>query len=160
MVSLSAIVNDLMPSQVEDEKKIPSSSGEDVATVFVEAISQSPEGSVSVPVVSRVLDMPYSTAQKSLRRILNFYPYNFKPVHLLQYWDSELQQRGCLQDIIFMQDVAPPHIDRRVTVIAKTAFHRFTGDQPSFSNSIASSFAGYHPLRLLVVGFPEGQYLP
>ncbi|GBN51383.1 hypothetical protein AVEN_205151-1 [Araneus ventricosus] len=44
--------------------------------------------------------------------------------------------------------------------IAETAFHKFTGDPQSFSNSIASSFAGYHPLCLLVVGFTEGQYLP
>ncbi|GBN56348.1 hypothetical protein AVEN_11437-1 [Araneus ventricosus] len=27
---------------------------------------------------------------------------------------SRFQQRGCLQDIIFMPDGAPPHIDRRV----------------------------------------------
>ncbi|GBN46718.1 hypothetical protein AVEN_149539-1 [Araneus ventricosus] len=38
-----------------------------------------------------------------------------------------------------MQDGEPPHIDRG----AKTAFHRYTGDQPSFFNSMASSFAGY-----------------
>ncbi|GBO38315.1 hypothetical protein AVEN_144811-1, partial [Araneus ventricosus] len=38
-------------------------------------------------------------------------------------------------------------------------FHRCTGDQPSFSNSMISSFAGYHPLRRLIVGFPNGQYL-
>ncbi|GBM15359.1 hypothetical protein AVEN_199623-1 [Araneus ventricosus] len=42
----------------------------------------------------------------------------------------QLQQRGCLQDIIFMQDGAHPHIDRPVKSIARTAFHRCTGDQP------------------------------
>ncbi|GBL73710.1 hypothetical protein AVEN_230699-1 [Araneus ventricosus] len=63
-------------------KQIPSSSVEDVATAVVEASSQSPHGSVSVPVISRVLDMSYSTVQKILRRILNFYPYKIKPVHL------------------------------------------------------------------------------
>ncbi|GBM60515.1 hypothetical protein AVEN_260001-1 [Araneus ventricosus] len=45
-------------------KQIPSSSVEDVATAVVEANSQSPHGSVSMPVVSRVLDMLYSTIQK------------------------------------------------------------------------------------------------
>ncbi|GBM57910.1 hypothetical protein AVEN_237791-1 [Araneus ventricosus] len=44
-------------------KQIPSSSVEDVATAVVEASSLSPHGSVSVPVASRVLDMPYSTVR-------------------------------------------------------------------------------------------------
>ncbi|GBN13339.1 hypothetical protein AVEN_136095-1 [Araneus ventricosus] len=46
-------------------KQIPSSSVEDVATAVVEASSQSPHDSVSVPVVSRVLDMPYCTVRKN-----------------------------------------------------------------------------------------------
>ncbi|GBN97942.1 hypothetical protein AVEN_72147-1 [Araneus ventricosus] len=73
---------DILPGR--GRKQIPSSSVEDVATAVVEASSQSPRGSVSVPVVSRVLDMMFSTVRKILRRILNFYPYKIKPVHLLQ----------------------------------------------------------------------------
>ncbi|GBL72540.1 hypothetical protein AVEN_127816-1 [Araneus ventricosus] len=53
-------------------KEIPSSSVEDVATAVVEASSQSPHGSVSVPVVSRVLDMSYSNVRKILRRDFEF----------------------------------------------------------------------------------------
>ncbi|GBM40265.1 hypothetical protein AVEN_238044-1 [Araneus ventricosus] len=53
-------------------KQIPSSSVEDMATAVFEASSQSSHGSVSVPVVYRVLDMPYSTVRKILRWILNF----------------------------------------------------------------------------------------
>ncbi|GBM72724.1 hypothetical protein AVEN_189647-1 [Araneus ventricosus] len=34
----------------------------------------------------------------------------------------QLQQRGCLQDIIFMQDGAPPHIDRRVKHLLRQHF--------------------------------------
>ncbi|GBN55877.1 hypothetical protein AVEN_26396-1 [Araneus ventricosus] len=40
--------------------------------------------------------------------------------------------------------------------IAKTAFNRCKSDQPSFSNSMTSSFARCHPLRLMIVGFLEG----
>ncbi|GBM86616.1 hypothetical protein AVEN_259890-1 [Araneus ventricosus] len=35
--------------------------------------------------------MPYSTVRKILRRILSFYPYKIKPVHLLQDGDSEVR---------------------------------------------------------------------
>ncbi|GBN40572.1 hypothetical protein AVEN_223381-1 [Araneus ventricosus] len=35
----------------------------------------------------------------------------------------QLEQRGCLQDIIFMQDGAPPHIIRRVKQLLR---HHFT----------------------------------
>ncbi|GBL99029.1 hypothetical protein AVEN_227536-1 [Araneus ventricosus] len=34
----------------------------------------------------------------------------------------QLQQRGCLQDIIFMQDGAPPHIDRHVKQLLRQHF--------------------------------------
>ncbi|GBL95531.1 hypothetical protein AVEN_54132-1 [Araneus ventricosus] len=34
----------------------------------------------------------------------------------------QLQQRGCLQDIIFMQDGAPPHVDRRVKQLLRQHF--------------------------------------
>ncbi|GBM85277.1 hypothetical protein AVEN_84104-1 [Araneus ventricosus] len=44
-------------------KRSPSSSVEEMATAVVEASSQSPHGSVSVPVVSRVLDMLHSAVR-------------------------------------------------------------------------------------------------
>ncbi|GBM41325.1 hypothetical protein AVEN_241484-1 [Araneus ventricosus] len=78
-------------------KQIPSSSVEDVVIVVVEDNSQSPHGSVSVPVVSRVLDMPYSTVRKILRRILYIYPYKIKPVHQLQDGDSEVRTTFALE---------------------------------------------------------------
>ncbi|GBM95766.1 hypothetical protein AVEN_182714-1 [Araneus ventricosus] len=34
----------------------------------------------------------------------------------------QLQQHGCLQDIIFVQDGAPPHIDRRVKQLLRQHF--------------------------------------
>ncbi|GBN97941.1 hypothetical protein AVEN_72146-1 [Araneus ventricosus] len=34
----------------------------------------------------------------------------------------QLQQRGCLRDIIYMQDGAPPHIDRRVKQLLRQHF--------------------------------------
>ncbi|GBO01184.1 hypothetical protein AVEN_234090-1 [Araneus ventricosus] len=68
-----------------------------VATAVVEAISQSPHGSMIVSVVSCVLDMPHSTVRKILRRILNFYPYKIKPVHLLQDGDSEVHTTFTLE---------------------------------------------------------------
>ncbi|GBO39959.1 hypothetical protein AVEN_107801-1 [Araneus ventricosus] len=34
----------------------------------------------------------------------------------------QLQQRGCLQDIIFMHDGAPPHIDRQVKQLLRQHF--------------------------------------
>ncbi|GBL93870.1 hypothetical protein AVEN_153630-1 [Araneus ventricosus] len=81
-------------SWIEDESK---SSVKDVATAVVEASSNSPHISVSVPVVSRVLDMPYSTVRKILRRILNFYPYKIKPVRLLRNADSEVRTTFALE---------------------------------------------------------------
>ncbi|GBN74050.1 hypothetical protein AVEN_203145-1 [Araneus ventricosus] len=74
-----------------ERKRIPSSSVEGVAIAVVEASSLSPHGSASVPVFSRVLDMPYSTVRRILRRILNIYPYKIKSVHLLQDGDSEVR---------------------------------------------------------------------
>ncbi|GFU79407.1 DUF4817 domain-containing protein [Trichonephila clavipes] len=47
-----------------ERNQISSSSIENVATAVVEASSQPPDGSVSVPIVSRILDMPYSTVRK------------------------------------------------------------------------------------------------
>ncbi|GBM63188.1 hypothetical protein AVEN_185563-1 [Araneus ventricosus] len=78
-------------------KQFPSSSVEEMATVVVEASSESPHGSVSVPVDSGVLDMPYSTVRKILRRSLNFYPYKIKHVHLLQDGDSEVRTNFALE---------------------------------------------------------------
>ncbi|GBL77712.1 hypothetical protein AVEN_152931-1 [Araneus ventricosus] len=75
-------------------KQILTSSVEDVAIAVVEANSQSPHGNVSVPDVSRVLDMP---ARKILRRILNLYPYKIKPLHQLQDGDSEVRTTFALE---------------------------------------------------------------
>ncbi|GBO24951.1 hypothetical protein AVEN_195266-1 [Araneus ventricosus] len=80
---------DILPGR--GRKQIPSSSVEDLAIAVVDSSSQSPHGSVNVPVVSRVLDMPYSTVQKVLLRISNFYPYKIKPVYLMQDGDSEVR---------------------------------------------------------------------
>ncbi|GBM66694.1 hypothetical protein AVEN_249517-1 [Araneus ventricosus] len=119
-------------------KQIPSSSVEDVAISVVEASSQWPHYSVSVPVVSRVLDMPYSAVRKILRRILNFYPYKIKPIAgqglrgqryrdmLRDFVIPQLQQRGCLQNIIFMPDGTPHHIDCRVSSCHQLLRQHFT----------------------------------
>ncbi|GFW95421.1 uncharacterized protein TNCV_2501011 [Trichonephila clavipes] len=56
-------------------KHILSSSIENVTTAVNEDRSQSPYGSVSVPVVSNALHMPYSSVRNILCRILPFYPY-------------------------------------------------------------------------------------
>ncbi|GBN14540.1 hypothetical protein AVEN_79586-1 [Araneus ventricosus] len=45
--------------------QIQSSGVEEMVTAVVEASSQSPHGSVSVPFVYRVLDLPYSTVRKT-----------------------------------------------------------------------------------------------
>ncbi|GBO08863.1 hypothetical protein AVEN_158168-1 [Araneus ventricosus] len=68
-----------------------------MSIAVVEASSLSPHGSASVPVFSRVLDMPYSTVRRILRRILNFYPYKIKSVHLLQDGDSEVRTTFALE---------------------------------------------------------------
>ncbi|GBM97586.1 hypothetical protein AVEN_121409-1 [Araneus ventricosus] len=42
---------------------------------------------------------------------------------MLKYFvNIQLQQRGCLQDIIFMQDGAPHHIERRVKQLIRQHF--------------------------------------
>ncbi|GBL73224.1 hypothetical protein AVEN_201348-1 [Araneus ventricosus] len=70
----------------------------------------------------------------------------------------QLQQRRCIKDIIFIQDCARLHIDRRVKQFLNS-ISQMHGVRPAFFNSMAFSFAGCHPLRLLVVVFPEEQYL-
>ncbi|GBL86262.1 hypothetical protein AVEN_131989-1 [Araneus ventricosus] len=163
--SVAAVKEFRRMKQTEDESK-SRLSVEDVATAVVESSIQSPHGSVSVPVVSRVLDMPYSTVRKILRRILNFYPYKIKPMPIAgwrirgqRYRDMlrdfvipQLQQRGCLQDFILIQDGTSPHIDRRVKQFIIQLFTHARVIRSSFSNSMTSSFARLHTLRLLVVG--------
>ncbi|GBN87981.1 hypothetical protein AVEN_141208-1 [Araneus ventricosus] len=90
-------------------KQIPSYSAEDGATAVVEVSSKSPHGSVSVPVVSRVLDMPYYTVRIILRLILNFYTYKIQPVHLLQGGDSGVLTTFALEFLARMAvDVTSP----------------------------------------------------
>ncbi|GFW61742.1 DUF4817 domain-containing protein [Trichonephila clavipes] len=55
-----------------EQKHTPSSSIENEATAVVEANSQSPD--VSVPAVSRVLDMPYFTVENSCSGFCIFIP--------------------------------------------------------------------------------------
>ncbi|GBO28552.1 hypothetical protein AVEN_210917-1 [Araneus ventricosus] len=44
------------------------------------------------------------------------------PDMLRDFVIPQLQQRGCLQDIIFMQDGSPPHIDSRVKQLLRQHF--------------------------------------
>ncbi|XP_055932829.1 uncharacterized protein LOC129962854 [Argiope bruennichi] len=53
--------------RLEDKKKPSPSNVEDVATVLVEASSQSPQNSVSLSVVYCVLDMPFTIVRKIVR---------------------------------------------------------------------------------------------
>ncbi|GBM60516.1 hypothetical protein AVEN_260002-1 [Araneus ventricosus] len=72
----------------------------------------------------------------------------------------QLQQRGCLQDIIFMLDGAPPHVDRRVKQLLRQYFTDARANSRHFPTAWPPRSSDTTPLRLLVVGFPEGQYLP
>ncbi|GBM59834.1 hypothetical protein AVEN_158075-1 [Araneus ventricosus] len=70
-----------------------------------------------------------------------------------------LQQHGCLQDVIFLQDGVPSHIDRLVKQLLRQHF--------TDSLVISSPFPTAWPLHSsdiitvdFFVGFPEGQYLP
>lgn len=78
-------------------KRVNSAVVEDVATAVVEGSSESLHGSVSVPTISRTLDMPYSTVRHIMRRILNFYPYKIKVVHQLERHDPEIRKTFALQ---------------------------------------------------------------
>ena len=78
-------------------KKIQLSNVKNSTTVVVEPSSHSLSGSVSISDVSSLLDMPHSTVQKILRRILYFYPYKNKHVNLLQDEDSEVRKTFALQ---------------------------------------------------------------
>ncbi|GFV87389.1 hypothetical protein TNCV_4033611 [Trichonephila clavipes] len=51
---------------------------EDIATVVVEASTESLHRIVSEPTISRTLYIPYSTARHIMRNILNFYPYKIQ----------------------------------------------------------------------------------
>ncbi|GFX13328.1 uncharacterized protein TNCV_2907511 [Trichonephila clavipes] len=57
---------------------------EDIATTVVEASSESLHATVSVPTISRTLDMPYSTVRHIMLKILNFYPYKIQVVQYLK----------------------------------------------------------------------------
>ncbi|GBM19578.1 hypothetical protein AVEN_377-1 [Araneus ventricosus] len=61
----------------------------------------------------------------------------------------QLQQRGCLQDIIFMQDSTLPHINCRVEQFLR----QMHGPSAVIFHSMASSFAGYHPRDFGLWGF-------
>ena len=61
--------------------------------------------------------------------------------------------------VIFMQDSMFSYIDRCAKKLVRQHFTDVQGEQPSFSKSIASSFAKYHALQFLVQEHTEGQYL-
>ncbi|GIY76299.1 DUF4817 domain-containing protein [Caerostris extrusa] len=68
-----------------ERKQIPSARVENGATAVVEASSQSPPGSVSVPVVSHVLVIPYSTKRKIPTTVFEFLSlFKIIPVQLLK----------------------------------------------------------------------------
>lgn len=78
-------------------KPVSSASVEDVATAVVEATSQDPHGVVSVPAISRAVDMPYSTVWQVMRRIVGYYPYKIHSLHQLCDRDAEVRQTFALQ---------------------------------------------------------------
>ncbi|GFY02073.1 hypothetical protein TNCV_5099341 [Trichonephila clavipes] len=51
---------------------------EDIATAVVKASTESLHGIVSIPTISRTLDMSYSSVRHIKRNILNFYPYKIQ----------------------------------------------------------------------------------
>ena len=78
-------------------KKILFSNVKNVATVVLEASSNSLCNNINVSDISHSLDVSYFTLQKVLLCILQFYPYKIKPVHLLQNGDSEFRKNFALQ---------------------------------------------------------------
>ncbi|GIY45397.1 uncharacterized protein CEXT_561551 [Caerostris extrusa] len=81
-------------------KQILSASVENIATSVIKASSQSLLVVGNVPVVSSLLDMPYSTVQKNPMRDFEFlfkYYYKIKPVQLLQDRDSEVRNAFTLE---------------------------------------------------------------
>ncbi|GBM38772.1 hypothetical protein AVEN_210510-1 [Araneus ventricosus] len=150
------------------QKQIPSSSIEVVVTAVVEANSQFPHGS------EQLLHPDKVTVWCSVVVTFVIGPYFFEEITAngIQICSVTGQRyRDMLRDFgipqIQILDAFRISFSCRMAhlltliackAIAKTAYDRCTGDQPSFSNSMASSFARYQPLRLLIVGFPEGPY--
>ena len=76
---------------------------EDVALAFVDATSQSPHGVVSVPTVSRAIDMPYSTAWRVMRLIMGSFPYKINRLHELSVGDPVVRETCALQFLARME---------------------------------------------------------
>ncbi|GFY24865.1 uncharacterized protein TNCV_2690561 [Trichonephila clavipes] len=70
-------------------KRIDTTVEEHIASAVVEASSESPNGTYSVPTISRTLDMPCSTV-RHMRKILNFYMYK---IHAVQQKPQNLDTR-------------------------------------------------------------------
>ncbi|GFX14238.1 DUF4817 domain-containing protein [Trichonephila clavipes] len=58
---------------------------EDIATEIVEANTESLQEIVSVPIISRTLDMPYSPVRHIMYNIFNFNPYK---IYAFSNWKS------------------------------------------------------------------------
>ncbi|GBN33872.1 hypothetical protein AVEN_211817-1 [Araneus ventricosus] len=74
-----------------------------------------------------VLLLPLSLARIFLKRKLKRNPNLFRhrstvPSYARDFELSQFQLHGCLQDNIFMQDGAPPRIDRRVKQLLRPHF--------------------------------------
>lgn len=88
---------------------VESASVEDVALAVVDATSQSPHGVVSVPTVSRAIDLPYTTVWRVMRRILGYFPYKIHSLHQLSDGDPDVRETFALQFLARMDvDAAWP----------------------------------------------------
>ena len=83
-------------------KRIRTTIVEDVTTAVVEASSKSLHGTVSVPTISRTLDVPYSTVHHIMRRALNFYPYKIQVAQQLGRLDLDTRKTFALQFLVRM----------------------------------------------------------
>ncbi|GBM40410.1 hypothetical protein AVEN_201409-1 [Araneus ventricosus] len=102
-------------------KQIPSSSVEDMATAVFEASSQSSHGQNAVPCPVPAAIMTTEPVEWTWDSVTGQrYRDMMRDFVILQL--QQLQQRGCLQGIIFMQDGAPPHIDHLVKQLLRQHF--------------------------------------
>ena len=85
-----------------ERKRVRTTIVEDVATAIMEARRESVHGTVSVPTISRTLDMPNSTVRHIMCRGLNFYPYKIQTVKQLVRLDLVIRKTFALQFLMRM----------------------------------------------------------
>ncbi|GFT14904.1 uncharacterized protein TNCV_3483531 [Trichonephila clavipes] len=86
---------DVLPGK--GRKRVNTAVAENFATAVVEASNESLHGTVRIPIISRTLNMLYSTVRHIMCKTLNFYPYKIQAVQHLKPHDPDTRKTFVLK---------------------------------------------------------------